>query len=364
MQRSAGNAAVARLLAGQRSPLLQRVAAREPGGQPTRTLHQRGPTLQRVYDDNGLRQVDAVAADILLQALKGEGGAAEVYKQALAQPTRFNLIVTADFKKDADYYGYTDVVYRKTDESFLFSAKKFDVMRAVAVGLDLKIVINAPNAATTGQRLSTLVHEFGVHGTRVWSALAEFNKPMDYLVEEKGKQVQKAKLSSEADLKELLMTHLTSHAYDATFHHEELGAHESRDYEELKKNVNQALTEKQSLTTGGFDFLTSPLASVGLGTDWAALQKQFGEATQAGESKHFAMYTHPKLQFEHLLKVAEEVEASVADFNARAKSQSGFLTSISTTASDLGSGIAAWFGGSSEGEKKGKEKKEKEKEHS
>ena len=231
-------------------------------------------------------------------------------------------------------------------------------------GLDLKIVINAPNADTTGQRLSTLVHEIGVHGTRP-SGMAEFNKPMFYMIEDKGKQVQKAKVSSEKGLQELLTTQLTSHVFDATFHHEEFGAHEARDYEQLRENVNQALTEKQSLTTGGFDFLTSPFASFGVGTDWAALQKQFGEATQAGESKHFDMYTHPKLEFEHLLKVAEEVEASVADFNARAKSHSGgFLTSLSTTAADLGSGIPSLFGGSSEDEKKGKEKKEKEKEHS
>jgi hypothetical protein len=370
LQRWAGNAAVAGVIGGQRPSMFDaagrgvveqpRAAALTPRGRLTRSLDNRAPTLQRVYNDTGLRQVDAVAADVLLEALKGEGGAAELYKQATDRASRFNLIVTTDVVKGASYYGYTDVVYTGSNESFLFSADKFDVMRAVSGGLDLKIVINVPNAASTGQRLSTLVHEFGVHGTRIWSAMSQFNKPISSIKDEGNKKVQKA--FSESDLKEVLELQLMSHAYDATFHHEEFGADEARDYQQLKANVNQALTAKQSITTGGFDFLASPFAPLGFGTDWAELQKQFGEATQAGESKHYAMYTHPKVEFEHLLKSAKELEVTASEFNARAKAQSGsFLTSLSTTAFEWGGGLSSFFGGSSEEKGKGKEK---EKEHS
>lgn len=322
LQRGAGNAAVTSIL--NRSPRAQH------------------GVLQREYDDRGLRAADPIAADVLREALGSGGGAGVLLKDANDETRRFNLIVTVNNEKKADYYGYTDVVYRETQTSFLFSGEKLQVERALAGGLDLMIVINLAHARTTGQRLSTLVHEFGVHGTRVWSAMSQFNRYTTKLVGEKGSQKMEQTASVQS-YKEILETHLNSHAYDANMHHEEFGGGQALDYKQLKDEVGAALGRRTD-SAKGFDSITKLVGLGVIGTDWAAINKEFEDATARGEKGHFKQYVHPKLELEGIKKAAKELEISAADFNARSKAQSGIFTSFSK-------GIGSLFGGGTADEK-------------
>lgn len=274
-----------------------------------------------MFDDTKLAAADERVANIFRAAMeKSKKGAGIIYQDALLTNKRFNLVVDVEKSPDKDYFGYTDIVYTDTTDSFLFTAKKkFDVL-AAAHGLSLRIVINLAHADTPGQMLSTLVHEVGVHATRLWAAMLPFNRPLTEL-----KNFRFTAKVSEKDLEGILAEQLNGNVYSAEFHHTEFGEGAAEDYNELKQTVRDVLTE-----LGDGAYVKAISFVTGDANPWLTLLTEFERKTAAGEKGHEQYYWHPKVQYEKLLKVAADVEQSALEFATKSKSLRG--------------GLLAWLG--------------------
>ncbi|MEU7528820.1 hypothetical protein AB0A74_24020 [Saccharothrix sp. NPDC042600] len=267
-----------------------------------------------MFNDDQLRAVDPDVADVLKTALEASNaGAGIIYRNALNPTSRFELLIHVETDAQADYYGQSDVVYTGTGtESYLFGRDKFNVLMAMQ-GLSLRILLNIGNATTSGQRLSTLVHEVGVHGTRLWAALTAFNKRMQQV---KGGQEHAS--ATQADMAEIQRAQLASDAYSAEMHHTEFGEGAAEDYNEFKAAVTAVLKD-----WAGKPYMV--FADLVGANKWEALLGEFTKAAAKGEANHAKMYWHPKVEFAHLLKVSEDVSKGAAEFAQKSKVGQGGL---------------------------------------
>lgn len=263
-----------------------------------------------MYNDTALRAADEDVALVLRNALEGsKAGAGAIYQFALENKRRFDLTIDVEKSPAADYFGYTDVVYSETTESFLFGTDKFNVLRATA-GLSLRVVLNISHADTSGQRLSTLVHEIGVHCTLLFGAMLVLNKNWQ-------------SLADEPKMKGALLTQLEGGAFSADHHHTEFGRGDARDYNELKQRVTATLDD----WAGG---VLETLTAVFTSNKWLTAKAGFTAATNRGEEGHAKVYWHPVVQYQELLKTIEKIDQTTADFNDRVKERNrdGGLTSV------------------------------------
>lgn len=279
--------------------------------------------IERMYDDTPLRQIDQDTADVLKASLqRSERGAGVLYEDALKPDSPFNIVIDVENLPDKMYYGYTDVVYTGTKDSYLFGKGegegKFDALRA-ANGLSLRIVLNVAHATEPGQRLSTLVHEFGVHATTDHGAISAFNRPVQKVQKEAGGYKIKT-VTTEKGLVEIQLTHLESEFYSGTRHHEEFGKGGAGDYDELKSKVEKVLGEWGSWSVSG-------IAGSLLGDNkWKHYLEDFTAATAAGEKSHEEIYWHPVLEVKEsvaecrkLLAVMSNVESTADAFRIKSK---------------------------------------------
>lgn len=262
-----------------------------------------------MYNDIALREVDEDVANVLQTALaSSDAGAGAVYQIASRKNQRFNLIIDVESNTNADYYGYTDVIYTGAADSFLFGAEKLDVLKATA-GLSLRIVLNVGHATDGGQRLSTLVHEIGVHGTLVYGAIVVMTKKWQ-------------SLTDQSEMKGALATQLKNGAFSADYHHEQFGGGLADDYNELKQRVQATLDDWGNGTIW-------KLADLIGENKWAALREGFVEATKRGEEGHADVYWHPKVKYEAFLESVQNIVESAEEFNERNKSMAkGGLISL------------------------------------
>ena len=255
-----------------------------------------------MYNDTALRAADENVANVLQTALaSSKAGAGVVYEMASQKNQRFDLTIDVENDTTKNYYGYTDVVYTGAGDSFLFGPEKLNVLKATA-GLSLRIVLNLGHATDGGQRLSTLTHEIGVHGTLIYGAMVALTKKWE-------------SLTDESAMKGALATQLNNGAFSADYHHTQFGGQLADDYIELKARVQATLE----------DWGSGPiwkLASLVNENKWALLLGGFLEATKRGEDGHADVYWHPKVQFEAFLKGVESIVQSAQEFNDRNKSQS------------------------------------------
>jgi hypothetical protein len=281
-----------------------------------------------MYDDRELQSADPEVAEVFRTALERSKRAPGLaYEQSLPTTSRFDLLVHVEKKAQTNYYGYSDIVYTGSQtqagyESYLFGNEKFKVVRAMQ-GLSLRIVINLTNCVTSAQRLSTLVHEMGVHGARLYAALSTFNAPL-YSVSKRAVQVptvgqgqvqvehKQQVRATEQDMKEVQREHVRSEVYSANFHHTEFGRGHAADYNDLRDLVTAVLTEKADKPFAG-------LVAFATGMDWAALRKAYLDDIALDEEHHERVYWHPVVEAQHLLEVAAQVEATSNEFAQRAK---------------------------------------------
>ncbi|GAB3890474.1 hypothetical protein ACFQ1S_10080 [Kibdelosporangium lantanae] len=262
-----------------------------------------------MYDDKNLRAADPVSADVLVEALqKAAGNTKNVYNESIRLNTRTDLVVDTDNVANADYYGYSDIVYAGTTESFLFGPDKGNMKRVLDHGLSLRVVVNLPNTATTGQRLSTLTHEFGVHIVRLSAAVTAIEDTVVATAKE-------PELARVTKLKELNSHFLASDLYFADAHHVEFGNGESADYNDLKKQVAGALKARSD------SIVQKGLRMIGRAPDWAALATQYATATAAGEDLHSELFVHHPAM---LKKATESIEIGSTAFN-KSKQQKSVL---------------------------------------
>lgn len=267
-----------------------------------------------MYDDKPLRDVDPDVADVLKAAFENsEAGAGIIYRKALERETRFDLLVQVETKPDAKYYGFSDIVYTGlATESYLFGQHKFSVVRAMQ-GLSVRVVLNLAACKTGAQRLSTLVHEVGVHCTRLWAGLTVFNK-LQYSVV--GGQQRAA--ATENDMKGMQRELLRGDAFKADMHHTEFGEGAAEDYVEFREAVAAVLLK----------WADNPIWQLGeFFTDnkWKVLHEAYRKDLKDDEDFHTVRYWHPKVEFENLIKAADEVDKAAAEFARKAKVGSGGL---------------------------------------
>lgn len=269
-----------------------------------------------MYNDTALQTADQDVALVLGAALaESKTGAGILYQTALNPNRPYDLIIDVETSPTADYYGYTDVIYHGTSESFLFGPDKFNVRRASA-GLSLRIVLNLAQAKEGGQRLSTLVHEIGVHATLLFGAIVVLNKD----------------ISSPAEVKvreEVLVTQLENGAFSAEDHHTRFGSGGAADYNDLKAGVLAVLDR----------WASNPLRQlaywVGM-NHWYTMKEAFTKATASGEDLHAKTYWHPKVEWQETLKRVDELSRAAAELEARMKAAQqnrglfGFLSSWSS----------------------------------
>jgi hypothetical protein len=273
-----------------------------------------------MYMDDQLRAADQDVATTFVAALqRSTKGAEFVYQDAVALSTQFSLVIEVEDKSAADYYGFTDVFYAggPTTESFLFGKGKLDTEKASVTGLSLRVVLNTGNATASGQRLSTLVHEIGVHCTRLWAGIAQYNRPRF-----KVKNLAYIEEASKSDIAAILRLQLESAVYSAQFHHREFGEGKAEDYNDLKASVVALLTEWGDATY---------MKAIQLFTDnsWHELRDAFLEAAAAGEDLHAKVYWHPEVEFDRIVKAATQLTQTAEEFQRRSKaSGAGLLSSL------------------------------------
>jgi hypothetical protein len=258
-----------------------------------------------MYDDTALRKIDEAVATTLVAALAGSNkGAGAIYGIASGKTQPFDLIIDVENDPSVDYFGYTDVLYTGTPDSFLFGAKKLDVAKA-SKGLSLRIVLNLGNAKDSGQRLSTLVHEIGVHCTLLYGAIAVLGTTW----------------KSVADLQKMkgaLATQLENGAFSADYHHLQFGRGAADDYNELKDCVVATL---EGWSKGAIWKIASLVGS----NKWAVLKDGFVAAAKRGETLH---EKHPAVQFDDFLKSVASISKSTSEFNQHNKSAQGGLMGV------------------------------------
>ena len=270
-----------------------------------------------MYIDTELRAANERVATVFLAALQGsKAGAGIIYQDAILEGKRFDFMIHTETKPAANYYGYSDIVYTGTkgQDSFLFTnGKKFDAL-AAAHGLSLRVVLNLSHADTPSEMLATLVHEVGVHMTRLWAAILPFNRPLT--------ELKNLTITAKADkniLEEILDEQLASDIYQADFHHTEFGERKAEDYNELKSKVREVLAE-----WGDAAYLK--VVSFLSGNPWLELLSEFDAKTALDEKNHEDHYWHPKVEYDKVIKAAAEIEQTAADFVAHSKGSSGLLS--------------------------------------
>ncbi|MEJ2855254.1 MULTISPECIES: hypothetical protein [unclassified Saccharothrix] len=267
-----------------------------------------------MYDDKQLRAVDEDVADVLKAAFENsQAGAGIIYRRAQDRDSRFDLLVHVETSPQAKYYGYSDVVYTGLgDESYLFGQHKFSVVRAMQ-GLSLRIVLNLAATKTSAQRLSTLVHEVGVHGTRLWAGLTTFNK-LQYSVVAGQQRVA----ATEQDMAEIQREMVRGDVFKADMHHTEFGEGKAEDYLEFREVVAAVLLNRAD----------NPLWQFGeLFTDnkWKVLHAEYRKDIEDDEEVHAAKYWHPKVDYANLLQAADRIDQAATEFAGKAKVGSGGL---------------------------------------
>jgi len=269
-----------------------------------------------MYDDTALQAADQDVALVLSAALaESKAGAGILYQIALNHDRPFDLVIDVESSATADYYGYTDVVYHGTSESFLFGSDKFNVRRA-STGLSLRIVLNVAHANEGGQRLATLVHEIGVHATLLFGAIVVLNKDVSSPAEVK-------------DREEVLVTQLENGAFSADDHHTRFGSGGADDYNDLKAGVATVLDR----------WASNPLRQLAYWVGfnhWYTMKEAFTKANASDSDLHAKIYWHPKVRWQETLKRADELSRAAAELEARMKAAQqsrglfGFLSSWSS----------------------------------